>query len=270
MVRAAGPADLVCLKSVPAGDGGDAGLFAELGRSTEADTLFRSQFVSFDAADRAQRNKSRRKHDRQQGDKLAAMGPVEFDALDNGPAAEAVLDTMFRQRALRFREMGVADPFAACNVRAFYDRSARSDSSVHVRLHVLRLKGEIVATRYNVVLGDRMFCLISSMSEDPRLRPGSPGKQCLLRVMQTVFAEGYRVFDMGEGLTDEKRHWCNVQIPVRNHYLALTPLGAVAGAAHRAAIRLRRRVKSDPHLLAAAKSVRRLLGQPAPATSADD
>ena len=55
---------------------------------------------------------------------------------------------------------------------------------------MLRLNGEIVAVRYNIVHGDRMFCLISSMSDDPAIQNGSPGKQCLLRVMQTVFDAG--------------------------------------------------------------------------------
>lgn len=256
MLRIVSGADLVVLRSVPRLELDGVDLFAELGEMFEADTLHRASFVSFEEADRTQRNKSRRKHDRQQGDRLAALGPIEFDELDNGPQAEALLGTMFRQRAARFRHMGVADPFAAPKVRSFYDATVRAGSGVHVKLHVLRLKGEVVATRYNVIHGERMFCLISSMSEDERLRPGSPGKQCLLRVMQTVFAEGYRVFDMGEGLTDEKRHWCNVQIPVRNHYLPLTAVGRLSALGQRTGHGLKHRIKSDPRLLAMAKWVR--------------
>ncbi len=110
--------------------------------------------------------------------------------------------------------------------------------------------------RYNIVHGDRLFCLISSMSEDSALRPGSPGKQCLLRVMQTMFDEGFRVFDMGEGETDEKRHWCNVRIPVRHHYVPITRRGALAMAAHRALHQARAQIKSDPRLLELAKRAR--------------
>ncbi len=259
MLGAVRGADLVYLKSVPqlVVDGVD--IFAELGSLIAADTLYRAAFVSFEEADTTQRNKSRRKHDRQQGEKLAAMGPIEFDAVGNGPEAVGLLDTLFRQRAARFREMGVFDPFAVPAIRGLYDATAREGSGVGVKLHVLKLKGEVVAMRYNVVHGDRLFCLISSMSEDPALRPGSPGKQCLLRVMQIVFAEGYRVFDMGEGLTDEKRHWCNVQVPVRHHYLPVTAWGAAAASAHRGLHRARARIKSDPRLLAAAKGVRGML-----------
>jgi CelD/BcsL family acetyltransferase involved in cellulose biosynthesis len=45
-----------------------------------------------------------------------------------------------------------------------------------------------------------------------------------------MFAEGYRSVDMGKGLTEEKRHWCNVQIPVRHHYVPITRRGAIAAS----------------------------------------
>ena len=258
MLRRIDGADAVYLKSVPQMmvDGVD--LFAELGQSIEADTLYRAVFSSFEEADKTQRNKSRRKHDRQQGDKLEAMGQVTFEEIANGVPAAAMLDTMFTQRAARFREMGVFDPFSVPKIRAFYDATV-ADNNVPVKLHALRLNGEIVAMRYNIAHGDRLFCLISSMSEDQSLRPGSPGKQCLLRVMQTVFDAGTRVFDMGEGLTDEKRHWCNELVPVRNHYVAITHRGAFAVAAHRGLQQLKARIKSDPKLLDLAKRARGLL-----------
>src|SRR5690606_13668293 len=137
------------------------------------------------------------------------------------------------------------DPFAIPAIRAFYDSTVRPGSGVPMKLHMLRLDGAIVAVRYNIAHGDRLFCLISSMSEDPAIQNGSPGKQCLLRVMQTVFEQGYRVFDMGEGLTDEKRHWCNRLTPVRHHYMPITRRGALVARAHSGWHNLRRRIKSD-------------------------
>lgn len=243
--------DLVYLAYVP-----DEPHFAELGAAIGADTLYRAQFASWEEANTTQRNKSRRKHDRQQGEKLEALGSVTFGEIANGDDTGAVLDIMFRQRAARFVEMGVSDPFADQTVRDFYYKAAQAGSGVEVRLHVLRLDGEIVAVRYNIVAGSRMFCLISSMSTEQRLQPGSPGKQCLLRVMQTVFDGGYTTFDMGSGYTDEKRHWCNVQIPVRHHYLPLTPAGAMAATVHRSLKTMRRQIKENPRLLAFAKRIR--------------
>ena len=261
MLRGVTGADVVYLKSVPQLIVDAVDMFAELGQWIDAETLYRAAFTSFEDADKTQRNKSRRKHDRQQGDKLEALGTVSFEEIENGAPAIAVLDTMFRQRAARFREMGVFDPFAVPMIRAFYDSTVIEGSGLPVKLHVLKLNGEIVAVRYNVVHGDRLFCLISSMSEDPTLRPGSPGKQCLLRVMQTEFDAGARVFDMGEGLTDEKRHWCNQQITVRHHYVPITRRGALAASAHRRWQVTRAQIKSDPRLLEVAKRVRGVMAR---------
>lgn len=251
--------DVLYLRAVPRTmvDGVD--IFAELGQSLEAETLYRAQFESWEEANTTQRNKSRRKHDRQQGEKLEAMGAVSFEEMQAGPEAVAALDLMFRQRAARFVQMGVSDPFCVQSIRSFYDATIAPGSGLDVRLHLLRLNGEVVAVRYVIADGDRLFCLISSMSTEPCIQPGSPGKQCLLRVMQTVFDQGYRMFDMGAGFTDEKRHWCNVQIPLRNHYIALTPLGRIASALHQWWLSNRRRIKQNRKLLGLIKSVRSML-----------
>lgn len=262
-----GGADLIYLPALPHAEGNP---FAELGQSIDGDTLYRAEFTGWENADKTQRSKSRRKHDRQQGERLDAMGKVEFAELTNNDDTVPVIATMFRQRAARFKTMGVADPFAPADVRAFYNNAAMPNSPVDVRLHVMRLNGEIVAVRYNVVSGSRMFCLISSMSCDAEIQNGSPGKQCLLRVMQSIFENGYTSFDMGAGFTDEKRHWCNVQIPVRHHYLPLSTNGRAVAFAHRMLKTARHRIKSNPALLAMAKRVRTAMHKTkAPAGSED-
>lgn len=257
-------ADMLYLRAVPETliDGVD--IFAELGQSLAAETLYRSVFASWDDANTTQRSKSRRKHDRQQGERLEALGEVSFEAVKAGPESAGLLEVLFRQRAARFRDMGIADPFA-CSVRKFYNATIAAGSDVDVRLHVLRLNGDIVAMRYNIAYGERMFCLISSMSDDAAIQNGSPGKQCLLRVMQTVFDAGFRVFDMGAGFTDEKRHWCNVQTPLRHHYVPLTAIGGLAATGHRGGQWVRAKIKANTTLLALAKRLRARLHKSQPA-----
>jgi CelD/BcsL family acetyltransferase involved in cellulose biosynthesis len=241
-----GGIDALYLRNVPEAGPDTPDLLCGVGVKQPSDSLHRAEFDSWQQADTAQRGKSRRKHDRQQGDRLAALGEVSFEEIPGGSAAApAALDVMFRQRHDRFVEMGVSDPFVHCCVRAFYDRTVAPDSPVPVRLHVLRLDGEIVAVRYSIALGDTLYCLISSMSVDPRLRAGSPGKQCLLNVMQTVFDQGWRAFDMGAGFTDEKRHWCNVQLRLSHRYVPLNRRGAAISFLHRNWQALRRAMKSE-------------------------
>ena len=262
-------ADLIFLRAIPTTSDS---LFSGLGTSLPVETLYRSEFDSWDACNTTQRSKSRRKHDRQQGEKLDALGKVGFDVVGSGdPSAPAVLDTMFRQRAARFAEMGIDDPFAPADVARFYRDTVEPGSGVAIKLHVLRLDEQIVAVRYNVVFGDKLFCLISSMSVDPSIQGGSPGKQCLLRVMQTVFDEGFATFDMGAGFTDEKRHWCNTQTALAHHYLPLTLKGRAVVAGYRFWQSARARIKSDRRLLKIAKGLRGALQRtPAKPAASED
>lgn len=251
-----GGADLVYLRSIPIDVGGHPGLFDELGSKLAVETLYRSEYSSWEDCDKLQRNKSRRKHDRQQGDRLGAMGEVTFCDLRNGDDTDCAIEIMFKQRSARFRAMGIRDTFVHDQLIGFYHAAAKPGSGIDVRLHVLRLNGDIVAVRYNIVHNERMFCLISSMSDDPAIQGGSPGKQCLLRVMQSVFDDGVRVFDMGSGFTDEKRHWCNVQTPLRQHYIGLTPQGALIVQAHQRFQKLRAAIKANPQLKSWIRNVR--------------
>jgi CelD/BcsL family acetyltransferase involved in cellulose biosynthesis len=248
-------ADLVYLRTIPDGIEGHEGLFDGFGSSLPVETLYRAQFSSWEQCDSEQRSRSRRKHDRQQGDRLAALGEVGFEQVTDLEEARRAVDIMFAQRSARFRQQGIRDAFVADDLEGFYRAALDPASGIDVRLHVLRLDGEIVAVRYNIVHGDRMFCLISSMATCERVQTGSPGKQCLLRVMQTVFDQGIAVFDMGCGYTDEKRHWCNVHIALRQHYVALTPAGALVVTGHRAYQRLRAQAKANDKVKLLLRSV---------------
>ncbi len=267
-------ADLIYLRSVPLEVGGHPGLFDELGVTINIETLYRARFDSWEQCDREQRSRSRRKHDRQQGERLAAMGRVEFETITAPEQMAPVIDTMFRQRSARFRAQGIRDTFVADDLVRFYHALARPGSGVEVRLHVLRLDRAIVAVRYNIVHGERMFCLISSMSDDPAVQAGSPGKQCLLNVMQTVFDGGVGVFDMGAGFTDEKRHWCNEQIPLRQHYIGLNQRGALIVGLHRNFQRVRAWAKANNRVRVGLRGLRQkadsLLGRRAAAPPPSD
>lgn len=259
MTRELSGADVIYLRDIPAEVGGYKGLFDELGATLCVETLYRSEYSSWEECDKLQRSKSRRKHDRQQGDRLNAMGEVSFEQIGNDGDTRCAIETMFLQRSARFRAMGIRDPFVKDRLIPFYHDMAKPGSGVDVRLHVLRLNGDIVAMRYNIVHGERMFCLISSMSDDEAIQGGSPGKQCLLRVMQSVFDGGFRVFDMGSGFTDEKRHWCNVQTPIRQHYIGLTPQGGLIVWAHQTFQKARAAIKANKQLKSAIRNAQQLL-----------
>ena len=228
----------------PGEDGAE--LYAGLGERILAETLYRVQFESWEECDRQQRTRSRRKHDKQQGARLEAMGEVTFEELGPGDDVAEPLRTLFDHKAVRFAEQGISNPFAGRSVQDFYKGLFAEGRDLSARMHVLRLNGRIVSVRYHLVHQDRLFTLITSMSPDPAVQNGSPGKQNMLRVMQTIFNDGVAYCDMGAGFSDEKRHWCNIRLPLYHHYHARTPYGRACAASWRTIHRLKARLKSSP------------------------
>lgn len=255
MRRAMIGADLVCLHAIP--DIGAGEFFGGLGEAIEVEKLYRSVFDNWDACQKTQRTRSRKKHDKQQGAKLRAMGEVSFEEIESGDdKANSALDIMFAQKATRFTQQGIENPFSDFEVREFYRDIFHDNKELKGKLHVLNLDDEIIAVRYNLAHGDKMYSLISSMSERTELRPGSPGKQNILNAMQTIFENDYKTCDMGAGFSDEKRHWCNQTITLRTHYLPLTTWGGWIAKLHRFKYRLRKTIKDNRRLFATFKSAR--------------
>lgn len=247
-------ADTINLSNVPTDIALLTGLSAFFASIPAADRVFRARFANWEACDGAQRNKHRRKIDRQQGAKLNALGEVRFDTIRAGEDADTVIDTMFAQKAARFREQGIPDPFVPPRVRDFYKDVFHSAGGV---LHVLQLNGEIIAVRYNLPADGGLFCLISSMTTCGTTQAGSPGKQGLLRVMQTAFEDGHTFLDMGRGENDEKRQWCNEQIEIAHYGHALTLLGHLAQFGQQINEQVRTRIKGNRDWFDLAKRLRR-------------
>jgi CelD/BcsL family acetyltransferase involved in cellulose biosynthesis len=253
-------ADLLYLPAVPSRRGAEIGLDDAFERVEAADCLYRSRFANWPDCDAEQRDKRRRKIDRQQGAKLEALGEVGFEEVTSGPRAQELVDAMFMQKAARFTAQGIRNPFSEPITRSFYKNALMESGGLRGLLHVLTLDGRPVALRYNLVHRNTMFSLISSMSADCTIQSGSPGKQNLLRAMQSVFGGGIDTLDMGKGETDEKRLWCNEVIPLANYYRPLTALGRICIAGHMAKERAKGTIKGNTQLYGLARRARMVLG----------
>lgn len=234
----------------------DGDLFAGLGNSVAVEHLYRSVFSSWEECDTVQRTRTRRKHDRQQGQKLEALGTVSFEELNPGDEVSEALEILFADRAARFAEQGIDDPFRAASIKAFYARMFEKPGMLAAKLHLLKLDGRIVSARYHLAHKDRLFSLISSISMDPLVQPGSPGKQGILRIMEKIFDGGFVLCDIGAGFSDEKRHWCNVQLPLSHYYYPRTGFGALCAAIWRLSDRIKAGIKSNNTLFDVAKAIR--------------
>jgi len=244
-------------------------VFAEMGISVSGDKLYRAVFDDWQHCDQTQRTRSRRKRDRYRVGKLEAIGPLSLETIDAGGDIAGPLTEMFDQRSIRFTEQGIADPFTDPKVRAFYAAAFRGGEGVAGRLHIFRVGDRPAAIRYNLVAGSRMFCLISSMSAEPDLRDNSPGKVGLTRILEQEFSGEIDLFDFGVGLNDEKRIWCNVQTPMRHHYLPRTLVGWMFVQMHRVRKGVKSRVKSNAQLLGLVRTIRARLRGGGPKSGGD-
>ncbi|WP_417582345.1 GNAT family N-acetyltransferase [Pelagibacterium sp.] len=249
--------DLVHLPDMPLALAQDSGLSAALNSRPLADSVHVSRYSDWASCDADRRDKHRRKVDRQQGNKLAGRGAVSFDVLRAGPQADAVIDTMFAHRAERFKVQGIRDPFRDSAIKDFYKLAMASAGGV---LHVLRLDDAVIAVRYNIEAGGGLYSLITSMHPCPDMQSGSPGKQNLLRAMQASFDDGHQFVDMGKGMSEEKRLWCNEKQALMAFTQALTPTGQLASAGMAAGDRAKGAIKSRPALFDMYRTLRSRVG----------
>lgn len=249
--------DLIHLPDIPQSLAESSGLGDALTGRVLADAVHVSRYCNWAECDADRRDKHRRKVDRQQGNKLAARGEVAFETVSAGPEADAIIDTMFGQRAERFRIQGIKDPFQCDTIKAFYKRAMRAAGGI---LHVLRLDGEVIAVRYNIEAGGGLYSLITSMHPCPEMQSGSPGKQNLLRAMQASFDGAWGFIDMGKGESDEKRLWCNERQRLMIFSQALTPAGYLAAAGLATGERAKGAIKAHPGLFDMYRKLRSRVG----------
>lgn len=226
LVRALPPSDAVYMPGVPTGDEIEFEAFEGQSKKPVCDYVYRTVFDSWEEADKARRDRKRRRRDKQHRQKLDALGNVELKSFERPEEIKQVLNTVFEQKRVRFEQLDIDDPFADVKVRNAYEKVFASASSVRPIIYALCLDGEIISARYCIAHERNLFMLISSMSDDADVMAGSPGNQCLLEILKMELNEdGFNLVDIGVGEADEKRRWCNVMQPVCNCFVPRTTFG---------------------------------------------
>jgi CelD/BcsL family acetyltransferase involved in cellulose biosynthesis len=260
MLRALPPADVVYLPSLPTGEGTLFESFEGLGKKPVCDYVYRAAFDSWAEIDAKQRDRKRRKRDKQHRHKLDALGEVTLKRIEEKADARAILDEVFEQKARRFEQLGIDDPFADEQVRDFYRNSFDAKGDAKPVIYALYLNEKMVGARYCVQQGEKLFMLISSMSDDEEIMPGSPGHQCLLETFKVAYdRDGVGFVDIGVGESDEKRRWCNQLVPVCTKFLPRTPMGWSFFVLQTSIEKLKCAVKTSPKFFEFYKSIRGFL-----------
>lgn len=223
------------------------------------DTLYRNRFGG------RTRNTLRRKER-----KLADLGTLEYGWARTDKDRRDLFDAFFRQKSDWFARLGIADPFAEPQHRAFFERLAALPEGTPGRLELGYLKvGDILAATYNgAQLGSRFHLLLSSIEHGETER-SSPGILLLRRQVEDMCQRGCSRYDLGVGRARHKSEWADEEIPLFDSFLAFDELGYLFTLPLSAAAKAKRVVKNNPTLWALAQTLRRVLHARAAAPDAD-
>lgn len=201
----------------------------------------------------------KRKKYRSQARKLEAFGPCRRIEAKTPAEVIALLDAFFAMKDARFRKMGIANVFAAPEVRSFFVKlfvDALSEPTAPFVLHGLDVGGTLRAVTGSSRCGTRLICEFGSITDD-ELAHASPGGFLFFDNIREACEQGFSIYDFSVGDEPYKRNWCDLEIQHREVLLPLTMKGrAFAFGLHQNA-RLTAYIKSNPAIWQLMKRVRR-------------
>jgi CelD/BcsL family acetyltransferase involved in cellulose biosynthesis len=180
--------------------------------------------------------------------RFAGFGPSELVRAREPAEIARVIDAFLRQKAARFRMMGVPDPFAPPAVRSFLERAAQRDgaSAPGLELYSLDIAGQSVATYVGAVQAARFSGMATSFDMESETAKTSPGEILLIDLIKLKCREGTTVFDLGVGEARYKTTICDQRDELVDSFLPLTAKGHAFAAIARAKRWAKRRIKASP------------------------
>lgn len=270
-----GKADMVSLQNIPFLWRDAPHPLARLPAIENQNHAFQLPLLSSFEATIAQINaKRRRKKFRNQSRKLEALGGFDHVVATTTDEKSAMLDLFFRQKATRFKALGLPNVFQAAETQAFFHALVQIDNDgrdVPLQLNAIRLKGEfegsIVAIAGLSRKGDHVICQFGSIDET-LAADASPGELLFWLMIERSCAEGAALFDFGIGDQCYKRSWCTQETVHYDILLPVSALGRLAVIAQRGVTRTKAAIKSNPQLYALLQRLR-ASSDPEPATESD-
>jgi CelD/BcsL family acetyltransferase involved in cellulose biosynthesis len=193
--------------------------------------------------------------------RFAEFGASELVQAQSETEIERVLDAFLAQKAARFAQMGVPDPFAAPAIRDFLRRGATGGSGrpPAIELYSLDLAGKSVATYVGAVQRARFSGMATSFDLSSEAARTSPGEILLVELIKRKCQAGLTMFDLGVGEARYKTTICDDSDELVDTYVPLTAKGRAYAGYSQAKRTLKRRIKASPLALKAAQRVLGLL-----------
>jgi CelD/BcsL family acetyltransferase involved in cellulose biosynthesis len=198
-------------------------------------------------------SKDARKKLRQKERHLAAIGPVSHRVARVEGEARAYLAAFFAQKAARFRDLGLPDPFAGEGVRRFLVEAALAGLEAGepaVEVHALLAGERIVAVFAAAVNPRRCSGMVISFDAEAAVARCSPGDLLVSRVIRAHCLAGREAFDLGVGEARYKNAFCPDAEPLLQVTVPVSAKGAVYARSQALAAAAKRAVKRNPRLFA--------------------
>jgi CelD/BcsL family acetyltransferase involved in cellulose biosynthesis len=255
LLRRLPPIDVVWLERMPKVIEGVPNPMIALPHAVAAENSYAATPLptTFDAYARAHRAKDIKDAPRKWR-KLAALGPVSFEILQEREAISATVETMLTQKRRRNRESG-SWPLGPIN-EEFYKKIATC-SLAGGQPHVSRLRvGDVVvATHLGAVYGDRFYWLMPGYEAE--WAPHSVGRLLLREVLRWCISEGLETFDMTWGDESFKMAWADTSMPLYACQYAVTPKGRAFLALSRTLAQVAEKARRHPRFRNRIRALRR-------------
>lgn len=190
--------------------------------------------------------------------RFAAFGNAELVRAQEPSVIAATVDAFLAQKAARFEQMKIADPFAEPGIRAFLTQAAAAPDAA-IELYSLELEGRCVATYVGAVHGGRFSGMATAFALDTEVAKASPGEILLVDLIGLKHREGFTVFDLGVGEARYKTTICDARDELFDSFLPLTAKGRAVALVAQAQQELKRRIKASPVALGLARRLSGLL-----------
>jgi CelD/BcsL family acetyltransferase involved in cellulose biosynthesis len=227
--------------------------------------------LPFDELYRQRVSKNTRAKDRKKLRHLEAAGSLRFFRAATPDERRAVLEAFFAQKACRFAAKGIPNIFEEPGTRAFLaEACAVAGGEPAIDLHACTLDGRPIATLGISVAGGRASAMFNSIAGGAAEKD-SPGIALMHAMIADAIGRGCSSLDFGVGEASYKARFCVDTDPLHDRLLGVTAKGRLAAASIGTGLRIKRRIKAAPRLLALMEALRRRrAGTPAASTSGDD
>jgi CelD/BcsL family acetyltransferase involved in cellulose biosynthesis len=195
-----------------------------------------------------------RKKMRSKRNRFAEMGVSRTHRAKTPAEIDKLLSDFLRQKAMRFREMGLPDPFSDEGVAEFLRQGTLAGA---MELYGLELNGRNVSCYVGTTTKTRFSGMATSFEPDEEISRTSPGELLLLDLIAQQCERGLVALDLGVGEARYKSTICDNVDPLFDTFLPLTARGKAHVSIAVAKRRLKAWIKQTPWALSAVNRLRR-------------